>query len=300
MDHAIATCLEKFFPISLEALNGKAEMLERVDNKYIMPVGQLLPALDALKDFFDVLDIEGQRAFSYATRYFDDAEQRSYYDHHQRRRKRVKARVRQYLDAGFSYLEVKVNEQRAMTAKRRMRISSPLRSLDDQCMDFVRTCYCDCYGDEFCKELEPVILIEYQRITLVAKEGGERLTIDTGMMFNGPKASRAADQSIFIIETKSARGNGIADKIFRAQHATVTKRVSKFCIGMAVTGQVVRYNGYLPAMRKLGFVGSGSSAFSQLCSEASDTLPRNSSHEIAHLTHVDPFASRPALAGQCI
>ena len=175
MDKSITDCLEKFGPISLDSLNGKAEMLERIDNKYIMPAEQLLPALEALKEIFDVLDIEGQRVFSYATRYFDDPELRGYYDHHQRRRKRVKARVRQYLDAGFSYLEVKVNEQRSMTAKRRMKIGSPLQSLDEPCMDFVRTCYRDCYGDELHKEFEPVILIEYQRITLVAKEGGEGL-----------------------------------------------------------------------------------------------------------------------------
>lgn len=297
MDHSVANCLEHFHPISLEALNGKAEMLERIDNKYIMPAAQLLPALDALKDIFDVLDIEGQRVFSYATRYFDDAELRGYYDHHQRRRKRVKARVREYLDAGFSYLEVKVNEQRSMTAKRRMKVGAPLRCLDDQCMDFVRTCYRDCYGDEFHKELQPVILIEYQRITLVAKEGGERLTIDVGMKFNGSKASRAADPSIFIIETKSARGNGIADKIFRAQHATVTKRVSKFCIGMAVTGQVARYNGFLPAMRKLGFVGAAPRAIPQSCAEKQNVLSRNSSHVLPFPARAEPVTLRPAVAG---
>lgn len=292
MDHAVAICLETFSPISLETLNGKAEMLERIDNKYIMPAAQLLPALDALKEMFDVLDIEGQRVFSYATRYFDDPELRGYYDHHQRRRKRVKARVRQYVDAGFSYLEVKVNELRSMTAKRRMKVGAPLRSLDDQCMDFVRKCYRDCYGDEFCKVLQPVILIEYQRITLVAKEGGERLTIDTGMKFSGSKASRAADPSIFIIETKSARGNGIADKVFRAQHATVTKRVSKFCIGMAVTGQVVRYNGFLPAMRKLGFVGPSAGAAPQVTGALSDLHSRNS-------TNVLPFFPRAVRAAAC-
>ena len=297
MDHSVANCLEQFQPISLDALNGKAEMLERIDNKYIMPAEQLLPALEALKDIFDVLDIEGQRVFSYATRYFDDAELRGYYDHHQRRRKRVKARVRQYVDAGFSYLEVKVNELRSMTAKRRMKVGAPLRSLDDPCMDFVRTCYRDCYGDEFQKELQPVILIEYQRITLVAKEGGERLTIDTGMRFNGPQRSCAADPSIFIIETKSARGNGIADKIFRAQHATVTKRVSKFCIGMAVTGQVVRYNGFLPAMRKLGFVGANAPAMPQLFADHQVADPRNSSHVLSFPSPAESVALSHAVAG---
>ena len=269
MDPTIARSLAAYSPISLDALNAKAAMLERIDNKYIMPAERLRPALEAMTDIFDVLEIEGQRAFSYATRYFDDAERRGYYDHHQRRRKRCKARVRHYVDAEFSFLEVKLNEQRAMTAKRRMKIDAPLDQLDGSCMDFVRACYRDSYGDEFHKTLEPVILIEYQRITLVAREGGERLTIDSGMKFQSDQCCQLARPDMFIIETKSARGNGIADKIFRALHAQPTKRVSKFCIGMAVTGQVARHNGFLPALRKL-----------DLIEFATNALPsRNSAHD---------------------
>jgi len=252
MDPTIACALEHYRPISLDGLNAKAAMLERIDNKYILRAHRLRPILDLLRDSFDVLDIEGRRAFSYATRYFDDPLLRGYYDHHQRRRKRCKARVRHYVDAGFSYLEVKLNEGRAMTAKRRLPVDAPLMQLDDPCLDFVRQCYHDCYGDSFDKELIPVILIEYQRITLVAREGGERLTIDTAMRFHSACCTKMAAPDMFIVETKSARGNGIADKSFRAGHIQPTKRVSKFCIGMAVTAQVARHNGFLPALRKLG------------------------------------------------
>lgn len=260
MDPSIVQSLGAYSPISLDALNAKAAMLERNDNKYIMPAERLRPALNALTGAFDVLEIKGQRAFSYATLYFDDAERRGYYDHHQRRRKRCKARVRHYVDADFSFLEVKLNEQRATTAKRRMKIDAPLSQLDEGCMDFVRACYRESYDDEFHKTLEPVLLIRYQRITLVAKVGGERLTIDTGLNFEGTERKQAARPDMFIIETKSVRGNGIADKIFRTLHAQPTKRVSKFCIGMAVTGQVARHNGFLPALRKLDLVESAADA----------------------------------------
>jgi hypothetical protein len=79
---------------------------------------------------FDVLEIEGKRAFTYTTRYFDDVERSSYFDHLQRRRKRGKVRVRHYVDAGFSYLEVKLKEQRATTSKRRLSVDKPLTTLD--------------------------------------------------------------------------------------------------------------------------------------------------------------------------
>lgn len=256
MDPIIAGNVAAFAPISLETLNAKAEMMDRLDNKYILPGHQLRHVLQALTDSFDVLEIDGKRAFFYSTCYFDDAERRGYYDHHQRRRKRCKVRVRHYVDAGLSFLEVKLNEQRASTAKRRMRIDKPLTALDARCMDFVDTCYRNSYDEAFLKTLQPAIRIQYLRITLVARDGGERLTIDTQLDFLAGGVGRIAPPDMFIIETKSARGNGIADKILRSMHVQPTKRVSKYCIGMAATGQVSRCNGFLPALRRLKLADS--------------------------------------------
>ena len=248
----INQAIAAYTPIGLEALNDKAEMLERLDNKYILATDRVLPTLQALKGAFDILQIDDKRAFTYSTRYFDDEELRNYYDHLQRRRKRGKVRVREYVDSGLSFLEVKLKKQRASTAKHRLRVSEPLRRLDDPCRGFIDECYRGSYDQAFEKPLKPVILIGYQRITLVAKEGGERLTIDTGLNFRTPTIGRAAPPDMFIIETKSARGNGIADKILRSLHVPPTKLASKYCIGMAATGQVSRRNGFLPALRRLG------------------------------------------------
>jgi hypothetical protein len=93
--------------------------------------------------------------------------------------------------------------------------------------------------------------MEYRRITLVAKEGGERMTIDTSLRFDANGVVRAVRPDMFIIETKSARGNGIADKILRGLHLHPTKSCSKYCIGMASTGAVARQNRFLPALRRL-------------------------------------------------
>jgi VTC domain len=241
-----------FAPISLQQLNAKAEMMARLDNKYIMSLADLDFALQALKDDFEVLDIDGTRAFAYATRYFDDAERRAYYDHHQRRRKRCKVRVRTYVDAKLDYLEVKLIEPRATTSKHRMRLQGDGMRLNAEAMAFVSQCHQESYGTPFTKTIKPVLLSQYERITLVAKEGGERLTIDTKLKLSGAGRHRPVQENICIIETKSARGNGVADKIFRSLHVQPTKRVSKFCIGMVATGQVNVRNGFLPALRKLG------------------------------------------------
>jgi hypothetical protein len=255
MDTDVTTTLSGFAPLSLASLNAKAAMLERQDNKYILQADQLRPALQAFSTHFDVLEIEGKRAFVYATQYFDDADQRAYYDHHQGRRKRGKVRVRSYLDAGFSYLEVKLKDIRDVTVKRRMRVDYGMAALDGAAMAFVDTCFREQYGAVLDTPLGQAIGMEYARITLVAKDGGERMTIDTGLRFLSQRIICDVSPDLFIMETKSARGNGIADKILRGLHLHPTPRCSKYCIAMAALGQVTRHNHFLPALRRLRLMG---------------------------------------------
>lgn len=251
MDLHVAQSLQCFTPINLDALNSKSAMLERLDNKYIIPADQLHPAIMAFSDLFDVLEIEGKRAFTYATRYFDDADNCAYYDHHQGRRKRCKTRVRCYVDAGFSYLEVKLKDIRGITIKKRLKVSNDLIALDARCMDFIESCQRDQYGEVLHRPLGQVIAMQYERITLVAKEGGERMTIDTSLGFSSETGRRDVASNMFIVETKSARGNGISDKILRDRHLHPTSRCSKYCIGMAALGAVRKSNNFLPALTKL-------------------------------------------------
>lgn len=251
MDHHIATALSTFDTISLDDLNGKAAMLERLDNKYIVPAHRLLPAFEAFGALFDVLEIEGKRAFTYATEYYDDGDAQSYFDHHQGRRKRCKVRVRNYVDAGFSYLEVKLKDIRDVTVKKRLKLEGGDAGLSAEALAFIDHCHVDMYGTALGRALQPVIEMEYERVTLVAKEGGERMTIDTSLHFRNDAVERQVAGGQFILETKSARGNGIADKILRTHHLHPTKQCSKYCMGMAALGTVERHNRFLPALKKL-------------------------------------------------
>lgn len=254
MDPRIAESLRIFAPISLKQLNGKAAMLERLDNKYIVPAHSFHPAFLAFADLFDVLEIDGKRSFTYATEYFDDPARRGYYDHHQGRRKRCKVRIRNYVDAGFSFLEVKLKDKRSVTVKKRLELGKPLARLDRRCVDFIEECHHSQYGIRFGKRLRPAIGMQYQRITLVAKEGGERMTIDTRLQFRAGQHARQVAGDMFIVETKSTRGNGIADKIMRRHHLQPTRRCSKYCIGMAALGQVRQHNRFLPALKRLQLI----------------------------------------------
>ena len=244
---------QAFTPISLAELNTKAEMMSRIDNKYVVQADQLLGLVPDLCDAFDILDIKTQRAFEYDTRYFDDADRSAYFEHHQGKRRGFKVRVRNYVDAGLCFLEVKVTGQRGMTEKYRMPYDLDQRAaLTTDAADFAKGTYTRQYDKAFAYDLRPALDIQYQRMTLVAKSGGERMTIDTDLRFQSKAQSFAAGTGVFIVETKSANGRGLADRLLRAAGERPTRRCSKYCIGMAATGQVTRYNRFLPTLRKLG------------------------------------------------
>lgn len=241
-----------FRAITLAELNAKAAMLERLDNKYVLRGQTLRAALPALRSGFDMLEIDGRRDFVYETCYFDDAARHGYFDHHQGRRQRMKVRVRKYTDARLCFVEVKLKDKRGVTVKKRLPYElERYGTLDPRALAHVRQAYRALYAQDFRQALEPTLEMSYRRWTLVAREGGERVTIDGGLRFRAGDAECATDAAAFIVETKSARGNGIADKILRALHQHPIARCSKYCVGMSMVGAVSKHNRFLPALRKL-------------------------------------------------
>jgi hypothetical protein len=173
----------------------------------------------------------------------------------------MKVRVRRYVDAGLCFLEVKVKGQRDMTQKFRMAYDPRhMDVLTHSARDFARDTYMRQYDKPFDGDLHPNLDMQYRRITLVARAGGERMTIDTDLRFASGGRAHATGSDILILETKSENGAGIADRLLYGARQRPTKRCSKYCIGMAVTGQVDRYNRFLPTLRQLGLTKSNPQA----------------------------------------
>lgn len=243
-----------FAPSGLDALNAKADMLERIDNKYVVGAAVLRQAVDELSRHFDILEIGGKRAFAYETCYFDDAGLRSYFDHHQGRRKRIKVRTRKYLDAGLCFLEIKLKDKRGRTVKKRLpHETEKYGALDECALSHIRETYRDFYQEDFPHQIAKALEMRYVRVTLVAKEGRERMTIDNGLCFFAGPSALPVDGDVFIVEAKSANGNGIADRIFRRLHQHPTRHCSKYCAGTALLVTGTRHNKFRPVLRKLGF-----------------------------------------------
>jgi VTC domain len=248
--------LHGFAPVSLAALNAKAQMMTRIDNKYVVGRGVLQGVLPHLAERFDILEIETRRAFTYDTRYFDDAQRSVYFERHQGIRKTFKVRTRSYVDTGLCFLEVKVKGVRGTTIKTRIPHDPGQSSvLTDDAWAFARATYGAQYGKAFDYALQWALDMRYRRITLVEKGGGERMTIDTDLQFASANGSLRVGADVFIIETKSEHGRGFADLCLRRVHTRPVARCSKYCLGMASLGEVPRCNLFLPAMRKLNIVG---------------------------------------------
>lgn len=245
--------LAGFDSIDLSVLNQKAPMLVRLDNKYIIREHELALSIPMLTQSFDILQIDNKRVFTYNTCYFDDEQLNCYFDHHRGRRQRIKIRTREYCDTNLCFVEAKLKDIRGATIKKRMPYHvEKYGLLDDEAIEYVAEVQQDLYQKNIIKQLRPTLEMSYLRTALVAKDGGERVTIDRCMRFYHGNDVRTISDDVCIVETKSANANGIADAVLRYNHLHPTNNCSKYCIGMCVTGQVKKMNNFMPALRRLG------------------------------------------------
>ncbi len=248
----ISAFTESFAPITLEELNAKAAMLERNENKYVFTLTNIYGTLSDLQKEFDILTIGGKREFIYETVYFDTKEHICYRQHTQGTRQRFKARTRRYVDANLYFFEVKLKDLRGKTNKKRITCTADEHGiLTKDAEDLLRSSFDTVYKKDFKHNLIPSTKMTYKRVTLVAKRGGERMTIDYALTFYDMHTQKVIEspKDFIIIETKSVTGNGIADKIFKKHRQRATS-CSKFCLSKILLKHVDRYNNFLPLLKK--------------------------------------------------
>lgn len=243
---------QNFSAISLDDLKEKANMLSRSENKYLLKNEFSKSLIDKLSKEFDVLEIDGKQVFGYETIYLDD-NAICYNEHLQGKRQRFKMRTRRYLDANnLCFFEMKLKGKRGSTNKFRYQCDESEHGVfTKRAEEMAKKVYREEYGKEFNFSIKPQITMDYKRITLVAKEGGERITIDFDLAFIGQDGRKVkAPKDFIIVETKTGKGNGRADKILRSESIRTVQRCSKFCTGMIVLGMVDKVNKFMPLMSR--------------------------------------------------
>jgi|SRR5437588_651099 len=233
--------LADFDDVSLDAMDERAALLRRVDNKYVIPEDRFADLLRCLRSDHEVLEIESRRVFRYSTIYFDTPDLRCFLDHVEDRVPRFKARTRFYEDTGECVFEVKLKRSEDETDKRQIKYApDDRRRLTDEGSECVRSALGGA-GLPASQELSPSLTTSFERVTLAASSGSERLTCDFGVQLTGPDGETAAMRSgLVLIETKSEAGDSPADRqLARMQLEPIS--LSKYRVGMSTVGGADRY-----------------------------------------------------------
>ena len=234
--------VESFAPVGLAQLDAGAALRDRIDVKYVIPLAAFAALAGRLMDTHAALEIDGRRAFGYRSTYFDTPELAAYRAHLQGRRRRYKCRSREYVDSGACAFEVKQKGLRGRTVKHRMPHDG--HELSEAAIAFLR----EHLGREPGGPLAPALAVTYSRVTLVA--AGERLTCDFDLAFEGPGgAGGRLDAGAAIVESKSLRGNALADRALRELGHRPETACSKYCLGVALT-RAVAANPLRPLLRR--------------------------------------------------
>lgn len=249
-----ALSLGRLDPVDLDGLNARAELMVRKDNKYLLNEQQVAALVGNLADRFDVLEIDGKRQFDYHSDYFDTPQLHFFRDHNQNRRQRLKVRFRQYADANLHFLELKLKGQGGQTTKVRRPISEDdfdRGNLSPDLLDFLKEQAPPSIAALQQPAYEKVLRVSYQRSTLVAKSGGERITLDRGLRFQSAERAESLPEGLWVVEVKSGSGWSNVDRIMVKMGLRASELCSKYCVGLALVDVVRRVSRFTPTAKKI-------------------------------------------------
>jgi hypothetical protein len=236
--------LDRREAISIAELRTGAALLERIERKYVVTTGQAQALLERLDGLHRVLEIDGRREFRYRTTYYDTPELVLLRDHLQGRRRRFKCRRRVYVDTGDAMLEVKYRGVRGSTLKQARSARHEPELLDEEAGFFRDAAIRACGRPLAVDRLAPTLTVEAVRVTLAAPPLAERVTLDVAVDLPGWRLGGG----LVIVESKSRTGRATADRALRGL-GVAPVACSKYCVGMALTGDVERANAYRPVIR---------------------------------------------------
>lgn len=218
-------------PITLSEMAG-IRLMNRTDQKYVTNVNVLLELLTKVRGYYFVQEIDGQRISRYATTYWDDLSHHMYRQHQTGHRPRQKVRVRTYVGAGLSFLEIKNKDNHGKTFKNRIKVASVQDVVNNHAgQDFLTQQTGLTFAD-----IEPQISNNFFRVTLVNYEKTERLTIDFGLsFFNHATQDHEAMPDVVIIELKRDGRKYSPILPLLRQLRIKPYGFSKYCIGQTVT-----------------------------------------------------------------
>nr|WP_240188833.1 polyphosphate polymerase domain-containing protein [Nakamurella flavida] len=177
------------------------------------------------------MDIDGQRAFRYASVYFDTADLTCYRLAAHRRPRRFKLRTRTYLDSAETWFEVKTRDVRGRTHKVRRPHTDPRTDrMDAAARAF--TVQAAAWPGVAELDFAAVLSNGYLRSTLYLPGDDSRVTVDTGLHWHLPDGAGLARPDLVVVETKSPGRLCAADRVLW-RHGMRPSSISKYATGLA-------------------------------------------------------------------
>lgn len=243
---SIKSVIQPFKRLSLADIDS-VSLLNRTDHKYCLRRSELPDILEALKDSYALLEIDGKTIFPYDNTYFDTENDRMFLDHQNERATRYKIRIRQYVQSQINFLEIKLRTNKGRTIKQRIVRDDFDSDFDEQEMDFLRS-----YSPFQASELKPSIKNKFYRMTLVNNELTERITVDLFPAFEKGEKEIVLE-NLVIIEIKQDRDGkrSLMDEVLKAKRIQ-KQSFSKYCIGRSLLDDDLKKNNFKPLLLKLG------------------------------------------------
>lgn len=234
-----------FTTIQLEEMD-QVKLMNRTDTKYWFHTNHLAEILQAIKNDYFILKINGEVELPYATTYYDTAGSNMYGTHHNGKLNRYKVRRRSYITSCISFLEVKFKSNKGRTIKKRVAADFGETTFTANEYDFLNQ---HIPFNTF--ELQPSLNNNFSRLTLVNKNFKERCTIDLNIQFK-TSAKHVLLDNLTIVEIKSegSASNSPLARVLRDQRIK-TSGFSKYCVGRTVTDISLKRNAFKSKIRSI-------------------------------------------------
>jgi hypothetical protein len=215
--------------------------MNRKDTKYFFGNNKLLSILTELQPDYRILEIDGNRVFSYKNIYFDTSDFLLYQQHHNQRVNRYKIRVRQYVESRLNYLEVKFKNNTGRTIKSRIQVPEFSDTLSDTAREFLRE------NTPFNPDhLKQTLYNEFRRFTLVNVNLRERATIDSNLVLQVAGEEKKFSR-LCIAELKmDATLSGSKFRLAMRENNCPEMRISKYSVGAAYMYPELKQNTFKP------------------------------------------------------
>lgn len=251
----VTEALEGFRSYQLAELD-KANLMNRVDVKFMLPIAFLPSLLIQLQQYYSVLEINNNRISRYYNQYFDTANMDFYQDHHNGKLNRFKVRQRTYLDTDTKFLEVKFKNNKKRTIKSRVNCASTAKNPSG---------YNSFIHQKMGKTFDELIISQqsgYQRIALANEASAERLTLDFNLWYQlNDTDERVTLPDFFIAELKQHKRSKTSPFFqLMSKNNVFPASFSKYCIGCALlyknTIKTNQFKGILRQVEKFSLLSN--------------------------------------------